>query len=162
MKPIALMLGCCLLMAGCASAAYSPPVPPSEAASRQFLDRIVKLVEARDFDGLCKLGTSECQFVLNNAGPDAAPTSPPTVAGVVVVPNREVASGTWQPGGVLFRLCGLDGHGKPYRSEMLVSTAPTGSGLIAQEPVYWSGLSIGSSVAEPTASAASVDWTGCP
>jgi hypothetical protein len=81
---------------------------------------------------------------------------------VVDVPNREVASGTWHPGGVLFKLCGLDGHGKPYRSEMWVMTSPAGFGLVAQEPVYWSGMTIDSSVAEPTASEASADWKGCP
>jgi hypothetical protein len=162
MKSVVFALGCCLLVTGCSSAAYSPPVPPSETAARQYLDQIVQRVEAKDFAGLCKLGTSECQFVLNNTGSDAAPTSPPTVVSVVVVPTQEVASGTWHPGGILFKLCGLDGLGMPYGSEMLVSTAPTGSGLIAQEPVYWSGMTVDSSVAEPTAIAASADWAGCP
>jgi hypothetical protein len=142
---------------------YAPPDLPSESAARQLLDKIVDLTSRGDFDGLCALGTPECKFVLGQTGVDAAPTAAPRLASVATVPNREKSPGVWAPGGILFSLCGMDGYGRPYRSQMLIFANQQGSGLVAQEPVFWGSLVVGSEIAGLLPSPASPStWDGCP
>jgi hypothetical protein len=97
------------------------------------VDQAVQFALAGDFDRLCALGTSQCKFIVH----------------VTTVPNVEKTAGTWTPGGVLFCLCGLDGRGQPYHSQM--------------EPVFWGSLTIdGPPVAEPKPTDADGVWQGCP
>lgn len=135
-------LACLVALAGCAG---PPPEPPSEAEALAFLARIVAAARSRDFDALCALGTSSCRDLLDMAGRDAVPLLPPTVVGITRLENTRRPDGLWTSGGVLLQLCGIDGRGRPYASEMLVvrrgSAAEPGP-LAASEPVYWSGMRI--------------------
>jgi hypothetical protein len=124
---------------------------------------VIDLALKHDFEGLCALGTPECKQVLKDTGTDTVPTAAPKIVSVNTIPNRETSPGTWAPGGVLFRLCGLDGKNHPYHSEMLVFDNHQDTGLVAEEPVFWGSLNIGSSVAEPSPSlGATSTWQGCP
>jgi hypothetical protein len=162
-----LLLVLAVLQAGCSGAGntFAPVSPPAESEARKFVDQIVQLALNRDFDGLCALGSPECRFILSGQT-DNVPTSRPMVANVVIVLSERTSSDTWTPGGVLFSLCGFDGKGTPYRSQMLVSENPWGPGLMAMEPVFWTGLSIGGSIAAATAPISSSGqggiWSGCP
>ena len=127
------------------------------------MNKVIDLALRHDFDGLCALGTPECKKVLDDIGTDTVPTAAPKYVSVTTVPNRETSPGTWAPGGVLFLLCGLDGKNRAYHSEMLVFVNRQGTGLVAEEPVFWSGLTIGSAVAEPPPGLdATSTWQGCP
>ena len=153
------------LAAACTGArsAYAPATPPAEAAARSLVDQAVQFGLARDFDRLCAMGTSQCKFILQGAGTDTVPTQPPLIVYVTTVPNVEKTPGTWNPGGVLFYLCGLDGKGQPYHSQMLVFENPEGTGLTAMEPVFWGSLTIdGPPVAEPRPTDTDGVWQGCP
>ena len=137
------------LAAACTGApsAYAPATPPAELVARGLVDQAVQFALAGDFDRLCALGTSQCKFIVH----------------VTTVPNVEKTAGTWTPGGVLFYLCGLDGRGQPYHSQMLVFQKPEGTGLTAMEPVFWGSLTIdGPPVAEPKPTDADGVWQGCP
>jgi hypothetical protein len=142
---------------------YVPPSPPPESAARDLVNHAVNLALNHDFDQLCALGTLDCKQVLNDTGTDTVPTTAPMFVSVSTIPNRETSPGTWAPGGVLFRLCGLDGKNQAYRSEMLVLVDHQGTGLVAEEPVFWGSLNIGSTVAEPSPNQdATSTWQGCP
>ena len=144
-------------------ASYVPPPPPSESAARDLVNNAIDLAISHDFDRLCALGTPECRKVLDATGTDTVPTAAPKFVSVTTVPNRETSPGTWAPGGVLFLLCGLDGKNQAYHSQMLVFENHQGSGLVAEEPVFWGSLTIGSAVAEPPPSRdATTTWQGCP
>ena len=154
-----------LVAAACAgsSGTYTPPPPPSESAARGLVTNVIDLALSHDFDRLCGLGTPECKKVLDATGTDTVPAAPPKFVSVTTVPNRETSPGTWAPGGVLFLLCGLDGKNRAYHSQMLVFVNHQGSGLVAQEPVFWGSLTIGSAVAEPPPSPdTTTTWQGCP
>ncbi len=154
-----------LAPAACAGAggSYAPPTPPSQSAARDLVTKVVDLALRHDFVGLCAVGTPECKKVLDATGTDTVPTTAPTFVSVSTIPNRETSPGTWAPGGVLFRLCGLDGKNQAYHSEMLVFVNNQGTGLVAQEPVFWGSLNIGSAIAEPPPSLdTTTTWQGCP
>ncbi len=121
------------------SPAVSPPRPPSEAAALAFLDVIVAIVRRGELDRLCELGGGNCARHLDEAA-WSAPRIGPRVVGSVDVPIALNADGTWTGGGRLLMLCGLDGLGAPYYSEMLVFEDR--GRLIAIEPVFWTGLRI--------------------
>jgi hypothetical protein len=128
-----------------------------------LVNKVVDLALSHDFQGLCSLGTPECEKVLNDTGTDTVPTAAPRIVSVTTVANREMSPGTWAPGGVLFLLCGLDGKSQAYHSELLVFDNHQGTGLVAEEPVFWGGLNIGSIVAQPSPSLdADNTWRGCP
>ena len=131
------------------NAAFVPPPPPSDAAARATLDRAVAYARAYDFDGLCGLSDGNCSFLLQQAGRDAVPPDPPTVYGERVLQPTQLANGAWDGGGRVLQVCGIDGRGNPYRSEVLAFT--TGSTITLINPVYWSGVSIQSIAGGQTA-----------
>ena len=154
-----------LVAAACAGTGgrYTPPPPPSQSAARDLVNNVIDLALSHDFDRMCALGTPECRKVLDATGTDTVPAAAPKFVSVTTVPNRETSPGTWAPGGVLFLLCGLDGKNQAYHSQMLVFVNHQGSGLVAEEPVFWGSLTIGSAVAEPPPSQdATTTWQGCP
>ena len=71
---------------------------------------------------------------LEDAGRDAVPPGPPTIVRTGTVPTTSSGDQT-SLGGIVFVLCGIDGHGDHYDSEMLVFH--DGNGLRAINPVYW-------------------------
>jgi hypothetical protein len=127
-----------------------------------LVNQAVNLALNHDYDQLCALGTPGCKQVLIDTGTDTVPSVAPEIVSITTVPNKETSPGSWTPGGVLFLLCGLDGNGRPYHSEMLVLANQQGGGLVAMEPVFWGSLTIGSTVAGPKPSAESSVWTACP
>jgi hypothetical protein len=116
------------------------PVPaPPIAEARALLDDVVDAAIARDFDRMCSLASGTCESELDGVA-DRAPTTPPVVVGVSV--HQPVAAGGgWTAGGVLFVLCGRDGAGDPYESEVLVSDSGR-DGLYATAAVFWTGAGI--------------------
>ena len=128
------------LAPGALNSAFAPPPPPTEAAARAALDRAVAYARAGDFDGLCGLSDGNCSFLLQQADRDAVPPDPPTVYGTRVLQPTRLSNGAWDTGGRVLQVCGIDGRGMPYRSEVLAFTI--GSTITLINPVYWSGVGI--------------------
>jgi hypothetical protein len=148
------LLGACGIIAS-----ESLPEPPSEADARAFLGRVVDAALARDLDRMCAIAGSICDSVAEDSGGLAAvPNDPPIVAGARLIPNRGTTTGG-TAGGRLLVLCGTDGLGRPYRTEMLVSRDPDGS-LYAINGVFWSGA--GLAVANDTGSPSGGAGIDCP
>ncbi len=136
-----------------------PAPPPTEAQARAALDEAVSLARAGDFTGLCAIGGGNCQRTLDDAGRDAVPTAAPTVIGTRVIEPTQLAGGAWDLGGRVLGVCGIDGRGQPYRSEVLVFQ--DGQTMRMIEPVYWSRLTIGSAASAVTAPGPA-QTGGCP
>ena len=117
-----------------------PPPPPTEAWARAALDRVVALARAGDFERLCGLSDGNCHIILEQAGEDAVPPDPPTVYGTRVMVPVPLSDGAWQGGGVVLEVCGIDGRGQPYRSEVLAFD--DGHAIRLINPIYWSGVTI--------------------
>ena len=129
-----------LAVAACTQAGPPAGTIPSVDEARRHLDEIVRLAQAGDFEGMCALGDLNCQDSLEMAGRDAVPGDPPRVVATRTVPTTN-SSGQQSLGGVVLVLCGVDGRGKPYDSEMLVFH--DGNELRAINPVYWGRTRIG-------------------
>ena len=137
-----------LAVAACTSAGPPAGTIPTIEEAQRHLDEIVRLARAGDFEGVCALGDLNCDNSLEIAGRDAVPPDPPTVVGTRTVPTTS-SNGQQSFGGVVFVLCGIDGRGDHYDSEMLVFH--DGNGLRAINPVYWGRTRIDSSPqTEPT------------
>ena len=112
--------------------------PPSVEDAEVLLDEIIAAGIDRDWERLCANASGTCEGELQGAE-ERAPTSAPRVAAVEVHdPQRD--GETWTSGGVLFVLCGVDGLGDPYESEVLVFD--DGDRLLAGAAVYWKGTAI--------------------
>ena len=131
---IAVLLGAC-------SSGYHPTAPPTLAVTRAFIAKIVQLAQAREFDKLCQLGGGNCERILASAGADKVPPDAPTIARIYAVPSVVHADGSWSQGGQMVEMCGIDGSGAAYQTQMIVFRDPT-QGVIAIEPIYWSGIGI--------------------
>lgn len=115
----------------------TPPV--TEAEARAYLDKIVAAAEARDFDRMCRLNgaVSNCETQLQLAGRDTVPAEPPRVTGSRYHPKK--------PGGTAGRVLileGIDGRGKPYRTEVFVFRENRYN-FKAINAVYWSNFGFG-------------------
>ena len=141
----------------CAPPASTGDIPTYDEAT-SFLTSVVSLAQARDFDRLCGLGGGNCRKTLREAGLDAVPATPPGIAGSRVVQPTRNSDGTISTGGLVLRLCGLDGLGRPYSTEMLVFRYE--GELLAIEPVYWSGIRIATDQTTPSEPAS--PFPGCP
>lgn len=129
-----------------------PAGPPTVGQASAYLDEIVALARAGDFEALCDLaGDGNCERKLDDAGRDRVPVDPPTISGARLIPDT--TSGDLRSlGGIVLVLCGSDAHGEPYESEMLVFRER--DRLRAINPVYWAGIGI-AAVGEPVTSIAS-------
>lgn len=156
MTPSRSMWACALaaiaVLAGC-SPEYQPTAAPTVAETRAFIAEMVRLAQAGEFDQLCEMGGGNCERILETAGAANVPADPPMVARIYEVPSVRHADGSWSQGGQMVEMCGTDGSGADYKSQMLVFRDPH-EGIIAIEPIYWSGLGIIAPgeppVAEPT------------
>ena len=143
-----LLLVLAVLVAACSSDAPPAGTIPKVEEARGFLDRVVELAQAGDFEGLCAIGDGNCKRHLEDAGRDAVPPGPPTIVRTGTVPTT-TSGGQTSLGGIVFVLCGVDGHGDHYDSEMLVFH--DGSGLRAINAIYWGRTRIdGSPATEET------------
>jgi hypothetical protein len=137
-----------LAVAGCSRSPlptpFSPPPPPSAAVALRHLGSIVEVVESGDLSGLCRFGGGNCPDELANADPAAVPGDGPIVLGTAVIPPRRQADGAWSTGGLLLDLCGRDGRGDLYDSQMLVFQDASGR-LLSINTLYWTGMKIATS-----------------
>jgi hypothetical protein len=136
------------LVTACSLGAPPAGTIPTVEEAQGMLDRVVRLARAKDFEGLCSLGDGNCRRHLDMAGRDAVPPGPPTVVGTRTIPTT--TSGDQRNlGGVVLVLCGIDGHGDHYDSEMLVYHS--GRGLQVINPIYWGRTRIGDAANPVTA-----------
>ena len=138
LRPLILVLA----VAACTSAGPPAGTIPTVEDAQRHLAEIVRLAREGDFDGLCALGDLNCTDSLDVAGRDSVPPDPPAVVGTRIVPTTS-SDGQQSLGGVVLVLCGIDGHGQHYDSEMLVFH--DGNGLRAINPIYWGRSRIASS-----------------
>ncbi len=130
----------CLL--GSCATTYQPADPPSLAETQAFVQRMVRLAQAGEFEQLCEMGGGNCERILETAGASNVPLAPPTVARIYVVPSVKHSDDSWSQGGQMVEMCGTGRNGDTYQTHMLVFRDPQ-QGVIAIEPIYWSGLSVG-------------------
>lgn len=146
-----------VFVAACGPGSVTPPPPPTEAEVAAYLSRVEAIVASGALATLCTLGSGTCAKTLQMVDLSTVPTTLPIVLGTRIVPSVALADGTEQIGGRVLELCGLDGKGAAYYSEVLVFHGL--QGLLGKEPVYWTGIRI----AESTGSIASPPpLTGCP
>jgi hypothetical protein len=128
-------------LAGCGLISHNDPPPPAPAVegARELLDEVIEAGIARDFERLCANASGTCESELQG-NEERAPNQPPEVVDVEVH-QPTGGGGSWTSGGVLFVLCGIDGLGDPYESEVLVFDGGDGR-LIAGAAVYWTGTGI--------------------
>lgn len=110
-----------------------------------LLNRAVEYATSHGLDKLCGLSSSSltCRKQWEDAGEwDAVPAEPPQVVDTYLIPTRKLQDGMTQRGGRLLVVSGIDGMGRPYRTEMLISSGGWLHGLSAMNVVYWSGASI--------------------
>ena len=130
-----------LLIAGCAAfqpPPNEPPPPPPLDEARAHLERVIQAGLARDWNGLCALASGTCEQELRG-NESLAPKQAPDVAEFEVLEPIGNADG-WSSGGVRFTLCGTDGAGNPYESQVLVFD--DGERLLAAAAVYWTGTGV--------------------
>ena len=141
------------LVIGCAGGSTPQGVPPTETEARAVLAELVAAARAGEFGTLCARGDANCPDVLAEAGRGRVPPEPPVLAGTRLLepePNRD--------GGLVLQVCGIDGAGRRYASELLVTR--TVSGLRVIQPVYWSGLRVPDDATVGTDRP--LGWPGCP
>ena len=120
--------------------APTPGPPPSEAEALAYLESVIAVVESGDLSRLCELGPGTCESVLDGTDPATIPTTRPLVVSMRVLDSRQEEGGGWRVGGRILEVCGIDGLGHPYASEILVFRAE--GGLIGIQPVFWTGMRI--------------------
>src|SRR5262245_35351883 len=132
------------LAAGCSAGAPHAGTIPSIDAAHHSLARLFTLAGAGDFDELGRAADAgNCERLLEDAGRDPVPPDPPIVVATRTITTSTSSGDQMSLGGVVFVLCGVDGHGNHYDSEMLVFN--TGHGLGAINPIYWGTTRIGDS-----------------
>ena len=108
---------------------------PSRAEAERHLDAVVAVVESGDLTHLCDVGSATCQHTLDIADPAAVPTAGPTIIG-----SRVIGRTATTAGGRVLELCGRDGLGHSYYSEMLVFR--DGERLLSTGTIFWVGITI--------------------
>jgi hypothetical protein len=130
-----------VLVAACvARPGPTPAPPPSEVEARAYLDSVVAVIESGNVGGICELGPGTCESFLDGTDPATIPTTRPHVVSTRVLESRQVEGGGWQAGGRILEICGIDGLGHRYDSEILVFRS--GGELIGIQPVFWTGMRI--------------------
>lgn len=129
-----------VVVTACAGAPTSPPPPPSEAAAIAYLHSIVAMVAAGDPFAICEVGSGTCTQILRGSDLARVPTTPPVVVGSTTIEPTRLPGGTWNAGGRVLQLCGRDGLGEPYSSEILVFEDQ--GRLISTATPYWLGIRI--------------------
>jgi hypothetical protein len=130
-----------ILLSSCGVPDPTPPPPPTEDEAIALLNELTALALAGDLEAMCDFaGGGNCEdFVDEVGGAAAVPDDPPVVAGTRLIPSRREGEG-FSVGGRLLVLCGTDGLGRPYRTEMLVSRNL--GETYAVNAVYWGGFNL--------------------
>ena len=115
-----------------------------------LLYQAVAYAQVRDLDKLCDLAGSElmCQHQWEwVGGGQAVPEEPPEIVDTYLLHTVHLKRGGRAPGGRVLVLEGVDGLGKPYRTEFFVFWTTDDWGLKKElaviNGVYWSGYGIG-------------------
>lgn len=130
------------VLIACAPSANTPREPTEQAALAYFA-QVVDLVERGDVLSICTLGSGTCAHDLRNADLTAVPKTLPKVIGTRLLASTKEADGSWNVGGQVLEVCGIDGHNRPFYSELLVFY--DGDRLISTNPLYWSGMRVATS-----------------
>ena len=114
-----------------------------------LLNQSVAYAQARDLDKLYDIAGSEgiCRSQWELAGgEEAVPVEPPEIVDTYFLPEVPLKGGGWVVGGRVLVLKGVDGLGKPYRTEFFVFWTGGDWGLKKElavtNVVYWSGYGI--------------------
>jgi hypothetical protein len=112
-----------------------------------LLNQAVAYAQARDLDKLCELAGSKgiCRHQWEWAGGECAvPDEPPEIVDTYLLPTVQLKNGHKSVGGRVLVLEGVDGLGKPYRTEFFVfRSGDSGlAGLAVTNVIYWSGYGI--------------------
>ena len=130
-----------ILMAGCGGVGGRTPVPPpSEAEALAHLAQVEGVVRSGDLSHLCDLGGGTCKQILEKSDPATVPNTVPVVIGTRVIPHSDLPGGMWTDGGRVLMLCGHDGLGQRYYSEMLVFFDE--GLLVSTGTPFWVGMTI--------------------
>jgi len=111
----------------------------TEAEARRFLAKIVAAAQAHDFDAMCALNgaVSNCRDQLGMVGKDSVPSEAPRVVGFRFDPKDSPDdTPTW-----VLVIEGVDGHGKPYHSEVGVFWEDS-KHLKAINAVFWANFKV--------------------
>lgn len=147
-----------ILLTGCGGIGGRTPVPPpSEAEALAHLTQVEGIVRSGDLSHLCDLGGGTCQQILEKSDPATVPTTVPEVLGTRVIPHSDLPDGMWTDGGRVLMLCGRDGLGKRYYSEMLVFFEQ--GRLVSTGTPYWVGMTIAT---DPIAASSPPTVPDCP
>jgi hypothetical protein len=142
-----------ILIGGCGGTPGRTPVPPpSEAEALAHLAQVEAIVRSGDLSHLCDLGGGTCRQLLAKSDPSTVPATVPEVMGTRVIPHSELGGGMWTDGGRVLMLCGRDGLGKRYYSEMLVFFEQRR--LVSTGTQYWVGMTIATGATTETSPAA--------
>lgn len=120
-------------------------VSVEEATS--LLNQAVSYARDRDLDKLYELagskGICRSQWELAGGG-QAVPAEPPEIVDTYLLPSVHLKNGGKAVGGRVLVLEGVDGLGKPYRTEFFVFRSRDSglNGLAVTNVIYWSGYGI--------------------
>jgi hypothetical protein len=130
--------------------AYNENTEVSVEESMSVLNQAVTYAQARDIDRLYDLSASKlmCQHQWEWAGGgQAVPAGPPEIVDTYLLPTVHLKSGGKSPGGRVLVVEGVDGLGKPYRTEFFVFRSGEDWGLDQKlaviNVIYWSGARTG-------------------
>jgi len=128
-----------LLLAACGPQAGAPEAPTIEQALAH-VEAIIDLVESGGASRVCDFGGPTCPASVEPLDLRAVPATRPKITSVRVVPRVDHDNGTWSNAYVRVELCGIDGLGKIYHSEMMVYWHR--GRIVSTEPAYWLGIGI--------------------
>jgi hypothetical protein len=131
------------------ASAYNENIEVSVEEAMNVLNQAIAYAQARDLGKLCDLSGSElmCQDQWEWAdGGQAVPAEPPEIVDTYLLPTVHLKSGSRAVGGRVLVVEGIDGLGKPYRTELLVFRSGGDWGLNKKlaviNVIYWSGFGI--------------------
>ena len=132
-------LGLALVIVGGCQTANADAGQLTVSDGSAFLNQLVALARAGDFNGLCAVGDLNCGSELDIAGRDAVPATAPRITESHFVAGSS-ANGLQSIGGLVLSVCGVDSHQQPYLSQILVFRH--GSSLAAINSVYWDNMTV--------------------
>ena len=126
-----------IVVAACSGRA-GPAAPPSEAEALQHLESAITMVESGNASRICELGPPSCPQTVEPLDQAAVPSTRPSVIRVRTRQGVVHGDGTWSDGSVIIEVCGVDGLGKPYQSDMQVFRHE--GRIVSTVPAYWLGF----------------------
>ncbi len=129
----------------CSSDSTRDPASITLNEATTIVDQAFDSSQRESLVSLCVLGGSElsCQSMWRNLGEwNAVPERYPEIIGTRVLEDQKLDSGNVSRGGFVLELSGMDGLGREYRTDFLIFDEGEGN-LVALNPVYWSGVSVG-------------------